>query len=158
MINKIIDGLYLGDAGDAEEVLSGDEFEACLSIGSEFLPPSSAIEFKEEVFADFKKAAFNTNLQHMIVPVEDMTRGMWKYFETAFEFIEANLSDGKVFVHCFAGVSRSPSMIFAYLIYKGYLPHMAYKTILTARPFIDPHDFFLEDTLEYFKYLIYLGY
>ena len=40
-----------------------------------------------------------------------------KYFDSSIEFIENALnSDGKVLVHCLAGVSRSSAIVWAYLI------------------------------------------
>jgi len=43
------------------------------------------------------------------------------YFHEVADFIEQELTKTNVFVHCFAGVSRSTSAICAYFIkHKGY--------------------------------------
>lgn len=46
--------------------------------------------------------------------------------------------DGKVYIHCSAGVGRAPSMAAAYLISKGYGVEDAFALINKARPFIRP--------------------
>lgn len=44
---------------------------------------------------------------------------MSKYFDEAYKFIEESVDNGeKVLVHCFAGVSRAPSILISYLIRK----------------------------------------
>lgn len=41
-----------------------------------------------------------------------------KHFDETFEFIDKNLKEGNVLVHCQAGVSRSASVVIAYIIRK----------------------------------------
>ena len=55
------------------------------------------------------------------------------------QFIDSAIdSDGKVYIHCSAGVGRAPSMAAAYLISKGYCANDALDLIRRARPFIRP--------------------
>lgn len=55
------------------------------------------------------------------------------------DFIDnAIVRDGKVYIHCSAGVGRAPSMAAAYLISKGFRAEDALGKIRRVRPFIRP--------------------
>ena len=55
------------------------------------------------------------------------------------EFIDSAVGrDGKVYIHCSAGVGRAPSMAAAYLISKGVRAEDALGKIRRVRPFIRP--------------------
>ena len=55
------------------------------------------------------------------------------------EFIDDAVDrDGKVYIHCSAGVGRAPTMAAAYLISKGYSAEDALDQIRRVRPFIRP--------------------
>ena len=41
-----------------------------------------------------------------------------RYFESSFAFIDEHLESGNVLIHCFAGVSRSATILAAYLMRK----------------------------------------
>jgi dual specificity phosphatase 12 len=70
------------------------------------------------------------------------------YFENAIAFIDKALSTsyGKILVHCFAGVSRSASIVIAYLQKKN--PESKLKDILayvrSIRAIVNPNPGFLE--------------
>ena len=61
-----------------------------------------------------------------------------RYFQKAFDFIEKKISDGKnVLVHCSAGVSRSASIIIAYLMKKNQMKYNdAFKYVKAIRKVI----------------------
>ena len=57
----------------------------------------------------------------------------------------------KVLVHCVAGVSRSPSLVIGYLIYRDGLSYEeAYKKVKEARPFIYPNVGFVKQLMQSF--------
>ncbi len=65
---------------------------------------------------------FDTNFVYKIIPILDVpTANIMAYFENAYNFIDNVLktSYGKILVHCFAGVSRSASIVIAYLLKKN---------------------------------------
>ena len=80
-----------------------------------------------------------------------------EYFDSTFQFIENHTSRGEnVLVHCWAGISRSVTIILNYVLKKYYLKYkhwgidpeiMINNTILNlrhGRPIINPNSGFLE--------------
>ena len=66
------------------------------------------------------------------------------YFLEAVDFISENLTETNVLVHCQAGISRSASIIIAYLISERKLSlEKAVKKVRNVRPQICPSDQFL---------------
>jgi hypothetical protein len=72
-----------------------------------------------------------------------------RYFPTAIEFIEKGHC---VFVHCHAGISRSASIVIAYLMTKfKYNFEEAYNFLKLKRPCVFPHSKFRQDLKLYEK-------
>ncbi|XP_061461733.1 dual specificity protein phosphatase 10-like [Rhineura floridana] len=91
-------------------------------------------------------------LRYKRLPATDNNRqDLRQYFEEAFEFIEEAHQSGKgVFIHCQAGVSRSATIVIAYLM-KHTLMTMgdAYKYVKGRRPIISPNLNFMGQLLEF---------
>ncbi|XP_002734522.2 uncharacterized protein LOC100366454 [Saccoglossus kowalevskii] len=138
---KILAFLYLGSQKDVlnQEVMHTSGIEYVLNISKtcpqpDFLPD-----------AHFCRIPVNDNYTEKIIP----------YMDQAMEFIEkVQSSNGKVIVHCLAGVSRSATVAIAYVM--RYL-HMssddAYRYVKDKRPTISPNFNFLGQLLEYEKLL-----
>ena len=63
--------------------------------------------------------------------LENLTEGV--------EFITMELQQGgAVYVHCWEGVGRAPTMVAAYLVSTGLTPKQAWERIYAVRPFIRP--------------------
>lgn len=73
-----------------------------------------------------------------------------QYFEEAHRFIAAHLLEGHgVFVHCTAGVSRSATLVTAYLMMEYKWPLLQALTLVKERrPCIRPNDGFVKQLLE----------
>lgn len=68
------------------------------------------------------------------------------------QFIEKNLQAGvNTLVCCHAGVSRSPGVIIAYLMYKGWSYNEAVSEVRKSRPFIQIHPKIDLSIRQYFK-------
>ena len=78
-----------------------------------------------------------------------------KYFDEAADFIkECEKENGKVFVHCMCGVSRSSTLVAAYLIReKGMSAHDAIDHIHSYRKKVDPNKGFRQQLEDYEKSL-----
>uniref|UniRef100_A0A4W4DXD4 protein-tyrosine-phosphatase n=1 Tax=Electrophorus electricus TaxID=8005 RepID=A0A4W4DXD4_ELEEL len=86
------------------------------------------------------------------LPATDNSKqNLRQYFEEVFEFIEEAHQSGRgVLVHCQAGVSRSATIVIAYLM-KHTLMTMtdAYKYVRSRRPVVSPNLNFMGQLLEF---------
>jgi len=75
------------------------------------------------------------------VPYRDSeNENIMKHMNKAIEFIEDARKEGKVFVHCFYGVSRSTSLVMGYLLMKeGYTYEEALEIIKHKRNIANPN-------------------
>jgi predicted protein tyrosine phosphatase len=73
------------------------------------------------------------------------------HFYSIFDFIEdARQNSGKIFVHCVKGISRSPTMAIAYLMWlKQIGMHKALEFVRQARPIVDPNAGFIFQLTEW---------
>ena len=96
------------------------------------------------------------DLIHRIIKVEDReTENLGKYFEEMAQFIEDNRNKSlNVFVHCFAGVSRSSSAIIAYLMKFYQWPfEKAIEHCKRQRYVVSPNSGFIRQLRNYEKQL-----
>ncbi|XP_074562844.1 dual specificity protein phosphatase 1-like, partial [Curcuma longa] len=68
-----------------------------------------------------------------------------KHFDECFNFIdEGRSSGGSVLVHCFAGMSRSVTIVLAYLMKKNHITlHEALSLVRSKRPHVAPNHGFM---------------
>ncbi|XP_028676044.1 dual specificity protein phosphatase 10 [Erpetoichthys calabaricus] len=91
-------------------------------------------------------------LNYKRLPATDSNKqNLRQYFEEAFEFIEEAQQDGKgLLIHCQAGVSRSATIVIAYLMKHTRMTMTdAYKFVKTRRPIISPNLNFMGQLLEF---------
>ena len=74
-----------------------------------------------------------------------------EYFDECVEFIDiAMRNNEKILVHCSRGVSRSVTMVLAYLIVKQDMTYdVALETVRSKRIMANPNDGFKRQLLEY---------
>jgi len=89
------------------------------------------------------------------IPLDDsgMT-DLGSIFNRCFEFIDDAKVNGKILVHCAAGVNRSPSIVVAYLMKNHRMRfHEAYEFVQEKRYCIQPAPSYRMQLLEYDKIL-----
>lgn len=134
-MNKVVDGLYLGNIRDSEnrESLSKNGITHILSVYNNAKPVYEDMTYLCIHAAD----ASSQNLQ--------------QHFKECIGFIhECRLNGGACLVHCLAGVSRSTTMVVAYLM---TVTHYSWEECLTAvkavRSFVGPNYGFQQQLQEY---------
>ena len=128
----IIDKLYLGNLSHSKkhDVLKRLGVSVVLQISSEptEFPFPESFEYHPFEFGD--------------CPSADLARHVKKGIET----LKKAHSEGKTcFIHCAAGVSRSASIVIAYvMLLKDYDFNQALKFVQERRPCVDPNEGFRE--------------
>lgn len=101
---------------------------------------------------EFPTRDFSNDLEYYRVDVEDISREPIElFFPEATAFIHSRVSrEQPVLVHCRAGVSRSASVVMAYLMtYQGYSLHDAFFLVRGRRGIVSPNVGFLEKLCDY---------
>ncbi|KAI9314209.1 crystal Structrue of A mitogen-activated protein kinase Phosphatase, Skrp1, partial [Dichotomocladium elegans] len=128
---EIFPNLWIGGYKAYEDLsfLKKNKIEAILTLG----------HFKEQ---------YPTNeFTHKIIAIADNPEAnILVHFPEAIEFIDGALDAGKrILVHCLAGVSRSPTIVSAYLMNKRHIhPKAALALIKQKRPFVNPNPGFMD--------------
>ena len=124
-ISKIIDGLYLGDIRCASNLkfLKLHKIKYILNVTDD-------IPF-----------FFKNNFEYARIPIKDKPDvDVSVFFNHSSSYIENRIRDGNIFIHCYAGISRSSSIVIAYLIIKKkYSYKDAYNLVKSKRPCIRPN-------------------
>ncbi|KAM6943388.1 dual specificity protein phosphatase 22-A [Xenentodon cancila] len=134
-MNKVVDGLYLGNIRDAEnrDSLSKNGITHILSVYNNAKP----------VFED---------MTYLCIHAADASsQNLLQHFKECIGFIhECRLNGGACLVHCLAGVSRSTTMVVAYLM---TVTHHSWEECLSAvkavRSFVGPNYGFQQQLQEY---------
>lgn len=135
--SRVTDFLYVGGAAVAKDR------DALLQTGITHIINCAASVAPDCFPLDFRYL----NLRLRDHSSQDIAR----HFYTVFDFIEtARRRGGRVFVHCVKGISRSPTMAIAYLMwYKRIGMYKALDFIRVARPVVDPNAGFIFQLTEW---------
>ena len=88
---------------------------------------------------DYQNEIGGLPLRYLYLPTVDNTAPSQAHLWQGVQFIEHELAQGgKVYVHCWEGLGRSPTLIAAYLVHLGMTPSEAWAKIRAVRPFIRP--------------------
>ena len=101
-MNKITEKVFLGDCfgADDEKALKSHNIKRVLSCMGHLSP----------------KYSDKSIVQKIIELEDDEKQNIFQYFRDSIKFIE---NSNRVFVHCFAGVSRSAALVIAYFMWKN---------------------------------------
>lgn len=133
---KILDGLYIGTykTSMSKTTLNSNSITHILCIGHEM----------ESILKDVKKILIQ-DYKFMKIEVEDIEdENILFNFNSIYDFIEEGLLNGRVLVHCYGGISRSPTIVIAYLIRKNKLSFEdAFNFVKNLKPDINPNEGFM---------------
>lgn len=131
-VAEVIPGLYMGsqDVTQDENLLHKSKITNILSVGIR-VPEVKGVKY--------------SFIEALDLPEFDMKR----VFEESTNLIDSvRNTGGSIFVHCNAGVSRSASVVIAYLMKSERLKYQqAYDVIKNARPCIKPNNGFVQQLL-----------
>lgn len=135
--NRVAEGLYIGSIGAAfsRDILLREGVTHVLTVANALLP------------------RFPDAFEYRVVPVLDSPDcDIAALFDECIAFIDAALaSGGRVLVHCFAGRSRSASVVLAYLMrVHGMALADALEHLRAVRPVVCPNSGFMRQ-LEAFE-------
>lgn len=135
--SQLTDFLFIGGAAAAKdkETLSQAGITHIINCAASVAPAFYPSEF----------SYYNLRLR------DHSTQDIARHFYTVFDFIErARKRGGRIFVHCVKGISRSPTMAIAYLMwYKGIGMYEALEFVRQARPAVDPNAGFIFQLTEW---------
>eukprot|EP00941_MAST-03F_sp_MAST-3F-sp1_P001450 g1450.t1 len=98
---------------------------------------------------------FEDTFSYLRVPVGDSEEeSIEKYFDMSNNFIKAAFdNNGTVFVHCSMGISRSTTIIIAYLLHIGMSLKQSFHFVSEKRPVIRPNCGFMRKLIDLEKKL-----
>ena len=140
-MNKITDKVYLGDCfgADDETAIKAHKITHVLSCMGHLSP-----KYKDKSI-----------VQKIIELEDDEKQNIFQYFGDSIKFIE---NSNRVFVHCFAGVSRSAALVIAYFMWKNKLTYNGSLNKVSKRRIVSPNPGFIKqleifvDKLKEFDY------
>lgn len=140
-LNHIIPGLYLGNFTGAidPKTLKDNKIKAIVTLMTDPLPEWSQPPFRDIIYRE----------NHFFKKCDDtLTQDILRYLEDACDFIDRQLkTPGSVLVHCRMGVSRSATVVIAYIMRKyGWTYHHALKHVKGKRN-INPNYSFRQQLL-----------
>jgi protein-tyrosine phosphatase len=134
-MSEITEQIWLGSYGDCANDLFLEERQITnILCCAEELPLRVGFPYSQEYIG------------YKVPLVDDKADEKTKaYFLEGATVLDRWITTGKkVFVHCFAGISRSASVIITYLmIYKGWSFDLAFQHLKLRRPRIHPHSDFI---------------
>lgn len=136
--DEIVAGLFLGEGEVAQK------FVTLRDLGVSHI-----------LNAAMGKTQFHVNTNHVmyrrrnitflgIEATDFMNFDLSPYFLKAADFIEEGLREGKVYVHCVQGVSRSATLIIAYFMLKRFMPVQDATRLVRGQREICPNPGFLQ--------------
>ncbi|GMF19129.1 unnamed protein product [Phytophthora lilii] len=135
--SKLTDFLYIGGAVAAKNksMLIQNGITHVINCAASVAPASFPDEF----------CYFNIRLR------DHSSQDIARHFYSMFDFIErARECGGRIFLHCVKGISRSPTMAIAYLMwYKNIGMYKALDFVRLARPIVDPNAGFIFQLTEW---------
>ena len=121
--SQITDNIYLGN------LLNAQNIKGMLELG---------IKKVLSLITETQLLVYPKEIEHKLINIPDLPRqNIIQYFDECLLFIDNNK---KILVHCFAGASRSATIVIAYIMWKYQLGFSeAFETVKKRRPIISPN-------------------
>ncbi|CAD8083645.1 unnamed protein product [Paramecium sonneborni] len=89
--------------------------------------------------------------QHLCIDLTDKEDSdIQKYFNQTNMFIQENLNKGNVLVHCFVGISRSATIVIAYIMWSQRITfQQAFLLVTSKRSQVYPNKGFRQQLIKY---------
>lgn len=135
IIDHVIDNLYLGDIEAAKQV--NDDIDIIVNVSNSRYPMDPRITYYHIDIDDSRK------------------ENIALYFDEFNTLVDsAFLQKKNVLVHCQNGVSRSPTLILAYLIHKGLTLKEGLQLLSRRSQYTHPNIGFCKQLLEHEKLIL----
>lgn len=150
-IHKILPGLYLGSQFAAGIIFPIDPESVRQKAFADLRSKNITHIFR--CIGDIKDArerCANVNYHSVLIDDNAGNENIAQHFNASFEFIESARIQGGALVHCNAGVSRSASIVIAYLMRKHELSYQqAFDFVRAKRACADPRPLFVDQLKAY---------
>ncbi|MEM2094067.1 MAG: dual specificity protein phosphatase [Candidatus Bathyarchaeia archaeon] len=127
----ILSNVAIGNWRDAVDIaaLISEGVSAILNVrGDEDISTIKEVNERE------KRYCVENRIAYCYLPIRDYTPASEEHLINGVAFIEKHTRlGGRVLVHCGAGLGRSPSIVAAYLVYRGYSSEEAVGLIKMRR-------------------------
>ena len=102
------------------------------------------------IISGFKPMNMDQFVNKKIEALDHPEASLVPFMDEAADFIKEGVASGGILVHCFAGISRSTTMVIAYLMKEfGKSVHEALYHIRKNRPFANPNHGFMNQLYMY---------
>lgn len=136
--DEVYPGIYMGDYTLTQNKA------VLLELGISHVVNCSQGSGSREVSTNASYYRGSSIKYHGIKALDSPTYNMMPHFNAASEFVEKALKKGgKVFVHCYKGVSRSATIVIAYLMLKCNIDLEDAVKMIRAKRKIHPNDGFI---------------
>jgi len=135
-LSYVIDGLYIGSQDSAVNLSELNQYKI-----THILNVATGIE-----------NAFPQQYKYLNIQLLDLPEtNIRQVFQQTNQFIQQAIdNNGHILVHCNAGISRSASIVLAYLLGMHFMKYEdAYQLLKTARPVIRPNNGFVQQLKQY---------
>ena len=137
-MDEIIDNLYLGDFSSANNINKLKE-----------LGIKNVLTILEDTYLKYNES---DNINHKTIIVYDSVQeNIIKHFGECLNFIKG---DNKILVHCAAGISRSATVVVAYLMWNKKMTYENALTFVRKKRNIQPNLGFIEQLKLFEKLLL----
>lgn len=136
-IDEIIPNLFISDYVAASDInnITKHGITKIISLGG---------------YEEHTEYTVHDGIEYLFVFIDDHeSEPIHLHFKECIEFIGCGPETG-VLVHCYAGISRSASIVIAYLKSTGRDYFEAFRITKEKRPCINPNDGFLKQLEDYF--------